>query len=71
MAIQTNRHPRQWTRPADVWREAGIEPLLNEVLGDPLVRQVMRRDGVTFGDLVGVIAQAQMKLRRGLCRLAA
>lgn len=71
MAIQPDRHPRRWTRPADVWREAGIEPSLCEVLNDPLVHQVMRRDGVTFDELAGVIALAQVKLQRGLCRLAA
>jgi hypothetical protein len=63
-------------RPAaprnDLWRVAGIEPALNEVLRDPLVHQVMRRDGVTFDELAAVIAHAQASLRRCLCgRLAA
>jgi len=39
-------------------------------MSDPLVHQVMRRDGVTFGELDCVIAQARLKLRRSLCRLA-
>jgi hypothetical protein len=71
VATRPDLHPRQWTRPADLWREAGIEPSLREVLSDPLVHQVMRRDGVTLGELARVIAQAQATLRRGLCRLAA
>jgi len=71
MATRSDLHPRQWTRPADRWREAGVEPSLGEALSDSLVHQVMRRDGVTFGELASVISQAQVKLRRGLCRLAA
>ena len=71
MATRSDLHSRQWTRPADRWREAGVEPSLGEVLSDSLVHQVMRRDGVTLGELASVIAQAQVKLRRGLCRLAA
>jgi hypothetical protein len=55
-----------------LWRVAGVEPALSEVLRDPVVHQVMRRDGVTFDELAAVIAQARTSLRRRLCcRLAA
>jgi hypothetical protein len=44
---------------------------LTEVLADPVVHAVMRRDGVSFGHLMNVIAAAQARLRRGLCCSAA
>lgn len=69
MAPRPNPVSRPRTRPGGLWREAGIEPRLPDVLSDPLVHQVMRRDGVTSGELASVIAQAQMKLRRGFAAL--
>ncbi len=53
------------------WREAGTEPDLAEMLSDPLVHRVMRRDGVTLAELRDVIARARAALRAGLCRCAA
>jgi len=60
-------------RRRDPWASAGIEPGLAEVLADPLVHLVMRRDGVSLDALDAVIAAAREKLgfRRCLCRLAA
>lgn len=46
------------------WREAGEEPALAQVLDDPIVRMVMRRDGVEIADLKAVIARAQAALMR-------
>ena len=37
------------------WSEAGIEPRLDDVLADPLVRTVMRRDGVTTEELRDIL----------------
>ena len=45
-----------------MWREAGDEPALDEVLADPIVHLVMRRDGVEITDLKDVIARAQAAL---------
>ena len=56
---------------AAAWREAGHEPGLGEVLADPLVHLVMRRDGVTLPELEGVVAAARARLRRGVCCLSA
>ena len=50
------------------WGKAGSEPEISDVLSDPLVHLVMRRDGVTLPALRAVVAAAQGKLRRGLCR---
>ncbi|HZL60588.1 MAG TPA: hypothetical protein VFC38_12920 [Stellaceae bacterium] len=44
------------------WGIAGIEPPLCEVLADPLVQAVMRRDGVSREALRRVVARAQAKL---------
>jgi hypothetical protein len=53
------------------WRNAGEEPDLAEVLGDPLVHLVMRRDGVSLRDLETVIAKARATFQVRLCRCAA
>jgi hypothetical protein len=54
-----------------LWRKAGEEPDLAEVLADPLVHLVMRRDGVSLAQLQSVIARARVALRAGPCRCAA
>jgi hypothetical protein len=54
-----------------LWRKAGEEPDLAEVLADPLVHLVMRRDGISLAQLQSVIARARAALRAGLCRCAA
>jgi hypothetical protein len=45
------------------WGEPGAEPPLGEVLADPIVHAVMRRDGVSRAALDSVIAGAQRRLR--------
>jgi|GEM_PF-5546151 hypothetical protein len=37
------------------WAQAGIEPTIGEMLDDPVIMAVMRRDGVTAGDIAAVI----------------
>lgn len=54
-----------------LWRNAGEEPDLADVLADPLVHLVMRRDGVSLAQLQSVIAHARAELRMSLCRCAA
>ena len=54
-----------------LWRKAGEEPDLAEILADPLVHLVMRRDGVSLKELETVIARARAALRAELCRCAA
>jgi hypothetical protein len=46
---------------------AGIEPGLCDMLADPLVHLVMRRDGVSPAALKAVIVLARAKLGAGLC----
>lgn len=58
------------------WLEAGREPALVDLLADPLVHLVMRRDGVSIKELCNHIACAQTRLGFGRfgdgpCRCAA
>src|SRR4051812_24176842 len=46
------------------WSKPGIEPTLCEVLADPIVQAVSRRDGVSRAALESVIAHAQQRLRQ-------
>jgi hypothetical protein len=54
-------------RPDRRWAAGGIEPDLNDMLADPVVHLVMRRDGVTEAELRRVIAAARAMLRSRLC----
>ena len=40
------------------WRDAGPEPTIDEVLADPIVRQLMSSDGVTERDIRQVVLRA-------------
>lgn len=55
---------RTGTKPD--WSRAGIEPRLDEILNDPIVHLLMRRDRLTPSDVWGAIED----VRRGLARLA-
>ena len=54
-------------RPERRWSVGGTEPALADLLADPIVHLVMRRDSVTDADLRRVIAVAQATLRSRLC----
>ncbi len=58
------------------WLEAGREPALVDLLADPMVHLVMRRDGVAMTELCNHIATARARLGfarfgEGPCRCAA
>ena len=40
------------------WRWSGIEPRLDEMLRDPIVRALMLRDGITDREVRTVVADA-------------
>jgi hypothetical protein len=46
------------------WGRPGIEPPLDEVLADPIVQAVMRRDGVSLAALQSVIGHVQLRMRQ-------
>ncbi|HUN51307.1 MAG TPA: hypothetical protein VMU42_09325 [Candidatus Sulfotelmatobacter sp.] len=59
---------RQVVQQTALWGKAGVEPDLREVLADPLVHLVMRRDRVSMAALCNVVAVAQARLRQGAPR---
>jgi hypothetical protein len=44
------------------WRDAGVEPLLEDILCDPIVGLVARRDGLSTGDIRLAVFQARNAL---------
>lgn len=63
--------PKRDPQPSDRWIEAGVEPRLSDVMTDPLVHQVMRRDRLERADLEAAVALGRRLLRRRLCSLCA
>jgi hypothetical protein len=51
-------------RRARPWSAGGCEPCLEDVLADPIVHQVMRRDGVEPAQLRALIAVVRSRQRR-------
>lgn len=47
------------------WLEG--EPSLQDVLADPIVHLVMKRDGLRLADVTPIIEAAKNRLGRGLC----
>jgi hypothetical protein len=43
----------------DLFLQAGVEPALDDMLADPIIQAVMRRDGVTSADLRAAIEQVR------------
>jgi len=69
-ALHTLR-PNPAPRCTEWNRNIAGEPRLQELLADPCLHLLLRRDGLTLDDVRQVIATAQQHLRRGLCRRAA
>ena len=53
------------TRRFDSWRHG--EPSLSEVMADPIVHLVMRRDGLVADQVWPVVREAQSRLGSRLC----
>ena len=45
------------------WAEAGVEPRLDDMIADPLVRVIMRHDGVSTEELRGMLEALRAKRR--------
>jgi hypothetical protein len=45
-----------------VWTAAGEEPALNEILYDPIVELVMRRDRISRGEVLRAVHTARARL---------
>jgi hypothetical protein len=48
---------------AGKWAEAGVEPKLDEMIADPLVRVIMRHDGVSTKELLGMLEALRAQQR--------
>lgn len=46
------------------WLDAGVEPDVDDLLADPLVHLVLRRDGLTVDDVRWAVADARLRLER-------
>ena len=44
------------------WERGGEEPLLEEMLFDPVVESVLKRDGLTREDVMAVMAAARLRI---------
>jgi len=45
------------------WPQPGIEPILDEMLADPLIHLVMQADGIDKADVKGIIRQTCDRLK--------
>jgi hypothetical protein len=52
-------------------RERQVDPTLNEILGDPIVAALMRRDGITEDHVRQLMERVRRSLRLKQERLAA
>lgn len=62
-ALGVGRGPRRRSLRYEPYAEAGIEPRLEDLLGDPLTRLLMRRDGVSDSSLRHLIGETKERLR--------
>ena len=46
------------------WATAGIEPRLSELLSDPILHLVLRRDRLTLADVHAAVGTARARLGR-------
>jgi hypothetical protein len=51
--------------PHEYWLRAGVEPSVADLLNDPIVRLVMRRDNLAPSDVLRVLARTRAHRRRG------
>lgn len=56
--------PRPRPPRKEMYAEGGIEPKLEELLGDPLTQVLMRRDGVSVASLRELISSTRNGLRQ-------
>jgi len=71
-----NRSKADFSHVSRAWLEPGQEPALLDLLADPVLHLVMRRDGLSMAELCNHIAVARSRLGfggfgEGPCRCAA
>jgi hypothetical protein len=45
------------------WGRPGVEPQVEEIVDDPIVQLVMRRDRLTAAQIMATVARARARLR--------
>jgi hypothetical protein len=45
------------------WGRPGVEPQVEEIVHDPIVQLVMRRDRLTVAQIMATVARARARLR--------
>ena len=56
------------TNKRDKWATAGVEPSLHDMMADPIVRVVMRHDGVSSEELRGMIEALRARRREAAAK---
>jgi hypothetical protein len=59
------------TGKREKWVEAGVEPSLDDMIADPLVRVIMRHDGVSSEDLRGMVEALRARRREASAKTKA
>jgi hypothetical protein len=54
--METGRGPLDWARP-------GLEPRVEEIVHDPIVQLVMRRDRLSVADIMTTVTRARARLQ--------
>lgn len=60
--ISNRVQTKQITNPDKPWHEPGIEPHLKDMLDDPIIQSVMKRDGVKREDVEKLIDHVRARL---------
>jgi hypothetical protein len=62
LAFQRRQRIEREARYWEQWMCAGREPALSSMIDDPIVRLVMKRDGLTSADVWRIVERAQLRL---------
>lgn len=46
------------------WDRSGLEPVLDDMLADPVVELMLKRDGLTRDDVIAVMREARRQIER-------
>ena len=67
VSSQCGRNRKMMRSPAGLarrWERCGAEPPIEEMLSDPVIEAVLRRDGLTRQDVLAVVETARHRIGR-------
>jgi hypothetical protein len=67
---KTTRPNQERCPMAQDYREAGVEPSVEDLMSDPIVHLILRRDRITPADTWAAVTDARRRLRRQRARTA-